>query len=128
MIRSVLISDRNRSMLSASSISAANCFTRELDLEDPLRSFTADAGKEMDDTHEDAEPLAPIACVTTSFQPMIEFPAITENFPVQDEPPVREVLPDIEKAVAKEVIAVHRGEVPVESSGYLVPQFGLWHE
>src|SRR5438045_7612788 len=92
MIRSVLISDRNRSMLSASSISAANCFTRELDLEYPLRSFSPDAGKEMDDTHQDAEPLAPIVCVTTSFQPMIEFPAITENFPVQDEPPVREVL------------------------------------
>jgi len=115
-------------MLSASSISAANCFTPELDLEDPLRSFAPDAGKEMDDTHQDAEPLAPIVCVATSFQPTIEFLAIAQNFPVQDEPPVREVLPDIEKAVAKEVIAIDRREVPVESGGYLVPQFSLWHE
>src|SRR5215831_13041178 len=115
-------------MLSASSISAANCFTPELDLEDPPRSFTPDAGKEMDGTHQDAEPFAPIVCVAASFQPMIEFPAIAQNFPVQRKSPVREVLPDIEKAVAKEVIAVDCREVPVESSGYLVPQFGLRHE
>src|SRR5437867_10074868 len=83
----ILISDRNRSMLSASSVSAATSFMGELDLEDPLRSFAPDAGKKVNGTHQDAEPLAPIVCVASSLQPMIEFPAISEQFSVQHESP-----------------------------------------
>ena len=115
-------------MLSASSVSGATSFMRELALANPLRTFTPDARKEMDGTHQDAETFAPIVCVATSLQPMIEFLAIAQNSPVQHESPVPEVLPDIEKAIAKEVIAIECREVPVESSGYLVPQFGIWHE
>ena len=124
----ILVSDRNRSMLLASPVLAATSSTGELDLKDPLRSFTPIAGKEVDGTHQDAESLAPIVCVASCLQPMIEFPAISEQFPVQHESPVREVLPNIEKDVAKEVIAINRREVPVKSGGYFVPQFGLWHE
>ena len=70
--------DPNRRMFGTSSVPVATSFLWKLDVEDPLRSFTADAAEEVDDTHYDAEPLEAIPCIAGSLQPMIKFSAISE--------------------------------------------------
>src|ERR1051326_7838792 len=57
------ISDRTRRMRWRCVICVGTACVRKVAREDPLRSFTPDGREEVEHTHYDAEPRAPIICV-----------------------------------------------------------------